>query len=165
MTCIDLYGEEVTAVAREHIASCKDCRKLYVLDRQLEDRLSSELKAVDPPRNLTERLRRQIDEKNERHSWFTPYGLHLGQVVPSLAVAGLLVLMMINPFSSRQDTIGAISAYAPGHHLNPDTIMVFSGGDLDIKLSGDTTYSLEKPHHLIRLWTENELIYITVQSA
>jgi len=48
---------------------------------------------------------------------------------------------------------------------NKVSVFIVNPKDLDLQLSGDTTYSVEKPHHLIRLWTENELVYITVQSV
>lgn len=45
------------------------------------------------------------------------------------------------------------------------SLFVMNSDDVEVRLSADTIHSFKKPRHLIRLWTENDLVYITAETT
>jgi anti-sigma factor RsiW len=114
---------------RCHIQVCQTCKTLYQTDMALDAILKNGMQTVFPPSGLITRARRSIESESRprlfkfpRVSWKT--------VVPALALAALVLVMLLNPFSGHLQTVDEVVALSIANHLDTSMEMAFRAGEI-----------------------------------
>ncbi len=113
----DHEAVEMTDSVHEHLEKCCNCKQIFILDQQLDEKLRTILQPVEVPELLRERLEQNLYAPGYRKrrtvvSW--------KKWVPALATAVLLVFLLL-PFAQRQDSFSSmdqLSQYAIADHEN-----------------------------------------------
>lgn len=126
----DLLGQSAEGQAREHMDSCEQCNKLAEVDSLLEYRISEGFQQVEPPREFFARLEMDImsAERTERVEILSTSPWK--KLVPALAMAALVLIIVLNPFGGKIGSIDQIGSYALANHLNPELTMAFKMEDV-----------------------------------
>ena len=123
----DLYDKRVYGEADTHVASCAQCRKLFDLDVLAENRIREGMQASDVPRGLLNRIEADIissdKEKSSRLVFWTKF-------VPVLATAALVLILIVNPFSSRIQTLDQMGTYILKNHFSGHTDTAFNTAEV-----------------------------------
>jgi len=121
----DLLGE-TAAFARQHVETCSQCRKLFSLDQKIETSIRAILTKVEPP----DRLRAAVDQ-DIKYSERSPVLRRVPwkALVPALAV-GALLLVLLNPFGARIESVDDLASLAVTNHLSGDVTMAVKAGEV-----------------------------------
>lgn len=113
--------------AKLHRLSCEQCQKLYALDQIMEKLLVESFVEVEPPADLFEKLKR-----NRRYADHDKAGpaLRWKILAPALAIAVIIAVVFINPFSGQIRNIAEIRSLAVANHLNNNMKMAFKAGQI-----------------------------------
>lgn len=114
-----------TQTAHQHTETCESCRQLLAVDTHLEMRMQEAFQTVDPPPGLTARIRRKVQPQPEpRQRW-------LGKIVmPALAMSAVLILLLINPFNGRLDSMDDLRSFAVANHMDAGVSMDFTAAQV-----------------------------------
>jgi len=114
---------------KEHIRVCQTCDALYQTDMALDAMLKKGMQAIEPPQGLVARARQKIESESRprkfrflRISWKT--------MVPAFAMATLVLVMLLNPFSGQLQTVDEVVALSIANHLDTGMEMAFRAGEV-----------------------------------
>ena len=123
----DLYDKRVHGEADTHVASCAQCRRLFELDDLAEYQIREGMRASDVPRGLLDRIEADISssgkDKGSRPVLWTKF-------VPIFATAVLALILIVNPFSSRIQTLDQMGTYVLENHFTGHTNAAFNAADV-----------------------------------
>lgn len=125
----DSAGEKVFRQVKDHIEVCQACKALYQTDMALDTMLNKGMQTVEPPAGLIERARQKI----ESESWPRPFrflSISWKTAVPTLAMAALVLVMLLNPFSVHLQTVDEMVAHSLANHLDTGMEMSFRAGEV-----------------------------------
>ena len=118
----DLYDEHVSGEADSHLFSCEQCRKLSEFDDLIESNIRKGMQKSDVPTGLLNRIEADIIlSTKENSSRFVLWN----KFVPVLAAAALVLILIVNPFSSQIQTLDQMGTYVLENHLAVDSKMAF----------------------------------------
>jgi hypothetical protein len=121
----DILDEKGEELAKAHLDDCERCRKIYMIDSHVESRIKDSLKEVEIPHRLRSRIELDILSTTERKN-FTQ--AHWKKILPAFAMAALLIIF-INPFTTRFESIEEIGSDAVENHLEEGMTMAFKRGE------------------------------------
>lgn len=125
----DSADENSLQKVHEHIQVCQACDALYQTDLALDAMLKDRMQAIEPPQGLIERARQRI-ESESRPRPFKLLSLSWKATVPSLAMAALVLVMLLNPFSGHLQTVDEMAALSLANHLDTGMEMAFRAGEV-----------------------------------
>ena len=121
--------EQQNMFATAHIRHCEVCNQLFKMDAFFEDILKEEMKATEPPPNLIANLRRKIEsdkiQRSHQTKWFS-WKIY----APAFAMATLLLIIVMNPFSGQLRSIDEVVAHSITNHLDTKLTMAFRAGEV-----------------------------------
>ena len=126
----DSAGEKAFRLAQGHIKACQACKALYQTDMALEAPLKRGMLTVEPPPRLSERTRQKI-ESEFRPRPFRALSVSWKTMVPALATAALVLVLLLNPFSGHLQTVGEMASLSLANHLDTGMQMAFQAGEVD----------------------------------
>jgi anti-sigma factor RsiW len=125
----DSEDENTFQEMKNHIQICQTCENLYHSDVALDKILKKGIQAVEPPPGLIKRARHKIESDSQptpfrflKVSWKT--------VVPVVSMAALVLVILLNPFSGRLQTVEEVVAYSIANHSDTDMEMAFRTGEV-----------------------------------
>ncbi len=113
-------GSRDKAGAEEHLAACRDCRRLWDLDTQAESQLRSLFAAVDPPDHLWARIEAGIAAKTPSAEAVPTPPRRWVWRIPAVALAGLLLIVGVQLFHHPPITLSQVAYFAVNEHFKPN---------------------------------------------
>ncbi len=120
----DSADENAFRQVKDHIQLCQTCEKLYQTDKILDVMLKKGMQAVEPPPGLIGRARHKI-ESEARPRPFRFLNVSWKTAVPALAMAALVLVMLLNPFSGHLQTVDEVVAHSIANHRDTNMKMDF----------------------------------------
>ena len=123
----ELFDEKTAGDANNHMSTCGHCQKLYSVDAMLEGRIGRSLGEVEPPATMLSRIETDLlstdkDAVGRSAKWKL--------IAPPLAMAALVLIALVNPFSGQIRNIQDLGALALENHLDEDMTMKFKAGEI-----------------------------------
>ena len=118
----DRYDQTTANAAKDHMASCKSCKMLYIWDALLEARISEPLVEVAPPRGLLARIKNNFQfeaDDQSRNTHFFP----LKQLATALVMVAVFAVIVFQPYSGQIKSFEQIGTFALAEHLSSDLEM------------------------------------------
>ena len=125
----DYADENAFRQVEAHIQICQTCEKLYQTDMALDAMLKKEMQAIEPPPGLIGRARHKI-ESESRPRPFSFLKVSWKTAVPALSMAALVLVMLLNPFSGRLQTVEDVVAHSIANHSDTSMEMAFRAGEV-----------------------------------
>jgi anti-sigma factor RsiW len=119
----DLFDERVFTDAEKHLEHCEKCRRIHTMDTLIEDGIKIGLQPVAVPRGLLNRVETELFADTEERAWSLARWF---KFVPALAVAALIVIIVLQPFSGQIKSLDQMGTYALANHLSVETNMAVS---------------------------------------
>ncbi len=126
-----LYDEKMSLLAKQHMASCAHCKKLNEADTFMEYKIRDGLHDVDPSPELLRRIEMDIQsvEKNKQ-SKLTFSSFVWKRMTPAVALAAVMFVLFLNPFSGQIKNIDQIRSFVIAEHNNISLTMSFKMGEV-----------------------------------
>ena len=125
----DFAGEKAFRQVKDHIKVCQACKALYQTDMALDTMIISGMQTAEPPAGLIERARQKIESESQPRP-FRFLSISWKTVVPALAMAALVLVMLLNPFSVHLQTVDEMVAHSIANHLDTGMEMSFQAGEV-----------------------------------
>jgi anti-sigma factor RsiW len=125
----DSADENAFRQVEAHIQICQPCEKLYQTDMALDAMLKKGMQTVEPPPGLIGRARHKI-ESESRPRPFSFLKVTWKTAVPALSMAALVLVMLLNPFSGRLQTVEDVVTHSITNHLDISMQMAFGAGEV-----------------------------------
>ena len=125
----DATAEYTSRQAKDHIQICQTCEKLYQNDLTLDATLRKGMQTVEPPQGLVARARQKI-ESESRPGPFRFLSVSWKTMVPAFAMAALVLVVLLNPFSGQLQTVDEMVALSLANHLDTGMEMAFRAGEV-----------------------------------
>jgi anti-sigma factor RsiW len=125
----DSADENAFRQVEDHIQICQTCEKLYQSDMALDTMLKKGMQAIEPPPGLIGRARHKI-ESESRPRPFRFLKISWKTAVPALSMAALVLVMLLNTFSGRLQTVEDVVAHSIVNHLDTSMEMAFGAGEV-----------------------------------
>ena len=120
----DFADENVCAQMQDHIDKCRACDELYQADQTLDALIAKCMRADDPPAGIIARARTKIEFEFRPNSFRFLTGTWK-TAVPAFAIAALLLVMLLNPFSGNLQTVEEVVARSIANHNDTSLDMSF----------------------------------------
>ena len=114
---------------QEHIQVCRTCDALYRTDLALDTMLKNGMRAIEPPQGLVERARQKIESESRPRPFRFP-SVSWKTMVPTFAMAALVLVMLLNPFSGHLQTVDEVVALSIANHKDTGMEMAFRAGEV-----------------------------------
>ena len=125
----DSADENASRQAADHIQVCQTCKELYQTDIALDAMLKKTMQTVEPPPGLIVRAREKIEsESRPRPNRFL--GVSWKTAIPALSMAAFVLVMLLNPFSGKLQTVDEMVTFSIANHLDTDMQMAFRAGEV-----------------------------------
>lgn len=115
----DHEAAEMTPSVQAHLDSCKNCRDMFDLDQNLDQKLYDLLQPVKVPEHLRERLDQNFSESGVyREKPLLSWKIS----APAFALVAMLVVLLF-PFARKETSFASmaqLSEYATTHHAAHD---------------------------------------------
>ena len=121
--------EKALRQVQEHIQVCRTCEALYQTDLALDAMLKKGMQSIEPPSGLVARARRKIESESRPRS-FSFLSVSWKTMVPALAMAALVLVVLFNPFSGQLQTVDEMVALSLANHLDTGMEMAFRAGEV-----------------------------------
>jgi anti-sigma factor RsiW len=125
----DSADKKASRQVMEHIQVCQTCEALYQTDLSLDAMLKKGMQAIEPPQGLVARARQKI-EPESRLRPFRFLSISWKTMVPALAMATLVLVILLNPFSGHLRTVDEMVALSLANHLDTGMQMAFRAGEV-----------------------------------
>jgi hypothetical protein len=112
--------------AMHHVEDCRECRRLYQLDAEIERRIKAGFPVAEPPGQLYQRIEMDIMPPMVKKSGFW---INQRYIVPTFVFLTIFLLWVFLPIQPAI-SIGELGGYALVEHLNADMDMDFRAGDI-----------------------------------
>jgi len=122
----DLFDERVFADAEKHLEHCEKCRRIHTLDALIEDGIRKGLQPVAVPRGLVNRIDTELFADTKESAWSFARWF---KTVPALAMAALIFIIVLQPFSGQIKSLDQMGTYALANHLSGETQIAVSTTD------------------------------------
>ena len=119
----DLFDERIFADAEKHLEHCQKCRRIHTMDALIEDGIKNGLQHVAVPRGLVNRIETELFADTKER--VRPLARWI-KIVPALAVAALIFMIVLQPFSGQIKSLDQMGTYALANHLSGETQMAVS---------------------------------------
>ena len=126
----DLTDENAFARVKDHFQVCRSCEELYQSDMALDAVIKKGLQATDPPPGIIARARNKIESESRPNTFSFLTGTWK-TAVPALAIAALVLVMLLNPFSGNLQTVEEVFARSIANHLDTSLDMTFRTGEVN----------------------------------
>ena len=123
----ELSNQKTTASAQGHMEVCAACKKLYTVDAMLDAQVARSLVEVEPPPTLLSQIETDI---HSAHGAAVTPASRWKIFAPALAVAAIVLLIIISPFSGQIRGIEDIGAMALANHLDDGMKMSFKADEI-----------------------------------
>ncbi len=121
----DLSAKDASAEAGKHADMCGSCKKLHTLDSLLEAKIRNGLEMAAPPERLISRIDMNIRSAEKEKSG----GLSAWKKAAYAFAAAAMVLIILNPFSTKFQGMDEISALTVKDHT-ANLSMAFNAGEI-----------------------------------
>lgn len=115
------FDEDATFAAETHCDVCESCKKLSMLDSQIESQIKMGLRKVEPPTRLLARIEMNVQSNAGKMAPVSHLAWKI--VVPVLALAAMFILF-INPFAGSLNSVQKLGILAVESHLKDMTMTV-----------------------------------------
>ncbi len=123
-------ASQMTGAARQHMQQCAQCRELYEKDQLLEGMLRQGMQMVEPPADLLDRARFSVDARSAQQTRPKPRAQWWKVAAPVFASVMVVLVFVLNPFSSDLQTIDDVVGQSIAFHRTTDAKLAFTSSDV-----------------------------------
>jgi len=132
MKCIDFknwlydrktFDRALPPGAKAHLKTCSSCRKLNLLDKNLDKAVNSEFLAEDVPPGVVHRIEADLHKKSAPY-WSSSF--YVQKMIPAVAVSFVLLAVTLFHFPGDFKNLQHISNKAVAYHLESEYDMTFN---------------------------------------